>query len=641
MLAEGKTFLLRMAIFVGLASVVTTIIYFTPVPDIDFASCERPCHELEWPMICRVKLTVEMYQTLSRWCGDCPKNSTDCFRKHCVSADGYQQGLLTVNRQFPGPTINVCENDILVVDVVNRVPGHEMSIHWRGQSQRETPVMDGVPMVTQCPIPSHTTFQYKFRASQAGTHLWHAFTGSKTTETLFGALVVRQPDSKEPHLRLYDTDNNVVVISEWRHGLSLSNLYEGDLEESASPGTLLVNGRGQQEGDAVRTPLTTYEVEPERKHRFRVAHAGGGNNCPLKFTVDQHSLKLIALDGSAVEPRDISSLVLAPGERADFVLHANQPVAAYWLRIATSEGCGSTVLHGAAVVRYKGAESSVPQESVEENLVDKHTKPGMSLLGAYDQRCAAGEDNTVMCSTDVVALQRLSEDLTIPKADTTLYIPFGYNMVPIENLTSPLLSSSRTNHVRVPHINNLTFMLPSSPLLFELAEVDSELPCNQDYLPARCRDPHNGGFCQCTHIMNIPLGNAVELVLINQGGGEEGSDNVFHLHGYSFHLLGVTQLEHPPTVADVQSLDRRGALITRNFNNPVLKDTVLVPKNGVAVLRFKANNPGLWLLHDQRLMHWSAGLAALLHVGKWSDTPPVPSDFPRCGSWVGPQFFLI
>lgn len=74
--------------------------------------------------------------------------------------------------------LQVCENDILLVDVVNRVPGQGFGIHWRGQPQKETPVMDGVPMVTQCPIPSSTTFQYKFRASQAGTHMWHAQTGT-------------------------------------------------------------------------------------------------------------------------------------------------------------------------------------------------------------------------------------------------------------------------------------------------------------------------------------------------------------------------------------------------------------------------------------------------------------------------------
>ena len=76
--------------------------------------------------------------------------------------------------------LQVCENDILVVDIVNRVPGQGFGIHWRGQPQKETPMMDGVPMVTQCPISSSTTFQYKFRASRAGTHMWHAHTGTWT-----------------------------------------------------------------------------------------------------------------------------------------------------------------------------------------------------------------------------------------------------------------------------------------------------------------------------------------------------------------------------------------------------------------------------------------------------------------------------
>lgn len=73
--------------------------------------------------------------------------------------------------------LQVCENDILVVDVINRLPGKPAAMHWRGQSQIETPFMDGAPLVTQCPIPSYTTFQYKFRASAAGTHLWHAHAG--------------------------------------------------------------------------------------------------------------------------------------------------------------------------------------------------------------------------------------------------------------------------------------------------------------------------------------------------------------------------------------------------------------------------------------------------------------------------------
>jgi hypothetical protein len=42
-----------------------------------------------------------------RSCGDCPRNASDCFRKFCVTADGFQRGLLTANRQMPGPVIQV------------------------------------------------------------------------------------------------------------------------------------------------------------------------------------------------------------------------------------------------------------------------------------------------------------------------------------------------------------------------------------------------------------------------------------------------------------------------------------------------------------------------------------------------------
>lgn len=31
-----------------------------------FLSCDRPCHHLDWPMICRVKLTLEVFQSFSK-----------------------------------------------------------------------------------------------------------------------------------------------------------------------------------------------------------------------------------------------------------------------------------------------------------------------------------------------------------------------------------------------------------------------------------------------------------------------------------------------------------------------------------------------------------------------------------------------
>lgn len=143
-----------------------------------FVSCDRPCHELDWPMICRVQLTLEPHQTKTSFCNDCTKNDTLCDPKDCPVDDGKLRSTLTATLQQPGPAIQVCQNDVLVVDVINKIPGKGLTIHWRGQLQTEAPFMDGVPMITQCPISSFTAFQYKFRATAAGTHIWHAFSGS-------------------------------------------------------------------------------------------------------------------------------------------------------------------------------------------------------------------------------------------------------------------------------------------------------------------------------------------------------------------------------------------------------------------------------------------------------------------------------
>lgn len=53
-----------------------------------------------------------------------------------------------------------------------------------------------------------------------------------------------------------------------------------------------------------------------------------------------------------------------------------------------------------------------------------------------------------------------------------------------------------------------------------------------------------------------------------------------------------------------------------NFNlvNPVRKDTVIVPRRGYVVVRFRANNPGVWMLHCHVLWHEGSGMVMGLQV---------------------------
>lgn len=55
--------------------------------------------------------------------------------------------------------LQVCVNDRIIVDVENAALGNEVTLHWHGIFQNGYQYYDGVPYVTQCPIPSSTTFR--------------------------------------------------------------------------------------------------------------------------------------------------------------------------------------------------------------------------------------------------------------------------------------------------------------------------------------------------------------------------------------------------------------------------------------------------------------------------------------------------
>ena len=54
-----------------------------------------------------------------------------------ISADGQRRTFAAVNRQFPGPSIELCEGDKLEVEVTNSMHASEtpITIHWHGQHQ--------------------------------------------------------------------------------------------------------------------------------------------------------------------------------------------------------------------------------------------------------------------------------------------------------------------------------------------------------------------------------------------------------------------------------------------------------------------------------------------------------------------------
>lgn len=56
-----------------------------------------------------------------------------------------------------------------------------------------------------------------------------------------------------------------------------------------------------------------------------------------------------------------------------------------------------------------------------------------------------------------------------------------------------------------------------------------------------------------------------------------------------------------------------------DLSKAVVRDTVQIPRRGYAVLRFKADNPGVWLFHCHVMWHLAGGMAMSIDSGSGSD----------------------
>lgn len=71
-----------------------------------------------------------------------------------------------------------------------------------------------------------------------------------------------------------------------------------------------------------------------------------------------------------------------------------------------------------------------------------------------------------------------------------------------------------------------------------------------------------------------------------------------HLHGHDFYVLD--QQENAVWSGDVSRL---------KMDNPIRRDTAMLPVKGYLVLAFESDNPGAWLMHCHIPFHVSAGFS--------------------------------
>ena len=112
------------------------------------------------------------------------------------------------NGSMPGPSIEVTQGDRVRFIVENHLP-ESFSMHWHGV---EVPIeMDGVPGLTQDPIPPGGRFVYEFTLHQHGTFFYHSHRAMQEMMGMIGLFIMHPI---EPYAPQVDRDFGL-IFQEW------------------------------------------------------------------------------------------------------------------------------------------------------------------------------------------------------------------------------------------------------------------------------------------------------------------------------------------------------------------------------------------------------------------------------------------
>ena len=209
----------------------------------------------------------------------------------------------------------------------------------------------------------------------------------------------------------------------------------------------------------------------------------------------------------------------------------------------------------------------------------------------------------------------------------------GFN-TPLDNGYFPtkddeLSSKFKQFHLNIhsstgPKFDGFTFMYPLVPFSTTGAPVLKNCPNS-------CMEPFSPD-CYCSHRLNIPLDSIVQITLTAYAESFAGMYyHPVHIHGNAFFVIAYGYGTHnntsatnpivnnPTFICDPEApkcskTTQTGKLMDFNYINPPKRTSVMVPVGGYVVLRFKADNPGMWPLHCHVLDHSLSGGPHLINL---------------------------
>ncbi|KAJ3682872.1 hypothetical protein LUZ60_013099 [Juncus effusus] len=528
-----------------------------------------------------------------------------------------RQSIITVNGQFPGPSLMVTDGDTLVIKVTNMAK-YNITLHWHGIRQIRTAWADGPDYITQCPIVPGATYVYQFTIQdQEGTLWWHAH-AAWLRATVHGALIIYPKLGKSYPFEKPQKEFPIILGEWWNR--DPNQVLRQATATGAAPNisdALTINGRPGDLFPCSNQGTTIIPVTSGETNLFRFINAA--MNMELFVSFAGHDMTVVAADSAYTKPFTTTVILLGPGQTTDVLVTADQSPGRYYIAArayASAQGVPFDNTTATAILEYKFADCSVVHSAPSSLL------PLVPLLPAYNDTATATAFSTSLRSPSPVKVpEPVDEDLFFTVGLGLFFCP-----------PSVPCGGPNGNTRFAASINNISFVLPNTLSILQAYYFSTPGVYTDDFPP---KPPIIFDFTannisqsllqpvQGTKAYTVKFGSVVQIVFqgTNIVGGEE---HPMHIHGYQFYVLAT----------GFGNFDPESDSDKFNLVDPPERNTIGVPVNGWAVVRFVADNPGVWLVHCHIDAHLTWGLAMVLIVGNGEGESqsllPPPLDLPVC-----------
>lgn len=546
----------------GLASRVTDAVIASVAVIVVAVSCMLNAGIAPSP---QMAMTAMLLRLLFLWLAVAAAGTTHTFHFNASwverNPDGvHPRRVIALSDEWPLPTIHVRQDDRVVIHLTNLLePGLNTSLHFHGLFQQGQMAMDGPEMVSQCPIPYGHTLTYNFTIiDQLGTYWYHLHLGSQYSDGMRGMLII-EPRTAPEH---YAYDEMVpLLVADWYHqdSRAIMRLFLSRFNPTGAepiPQNSLFN----------ETRNGTWTVQPGRTYLLRLVNMG--MFVPQFVFIEGHSMVVVEVDGVDVEPYEVDLLRILVAQRyAVLVRTKAHPPRRHWRLV----------------------------QMIDRDMLDWLPADLELVSTNWLSYAGAGDDASPppYATADYDALLALIDPL-----DDFLLTPFPPKPLfdaPDYQIVLNFTMQNLGDGVQYALFNNITYTPPKVPTLYSvLLAASDELAQNSLVYGTN------------TNTFVLQKDEIVEIVINNQDPG----DHPFHLHGHIFQV--VSRLPAGDDDDNPITFDPTNPAHTQYPESPVQRDTVVVNSNGFVVLRFRADNPGVWFLHCHVDWHLEQGLAIVL-----------------------------